>query len=471
MSMKRIFISANILVILSLFWAGCQTFGDMSKREEERQLRRLMRGSLDESGMYLNEHYQFRVRLPEGWPGDVGDPPEVLIVHPSSHHISRSSLRRQVTIRVNIWTREAGEGVIEFIERYSDVNQYEQVLQRPSMVEGFVSGRILFYAEKDGKPFRVMSLFVMKENEFVVVECSAPRDVYDNFESSFRTCLDSYESTREDLPELPDPNVTDVRSDPDAEHFDYTVAPGETLELLATLFLGHSERVWMLADLNEIDSVQAGQRILIPRTMRYEVNSRDTWRAISRRIFATGEYADTIRNFNNDIDLVAGTEVYIPLYYEETPVMGESYSDAAVRLYNDASLAKRLLDYNDLEPLGSLKKLKVPIYLKERYYIYTVQRGDSLAWIARWLTGDSSNYKQIADYNNIASPYRVIVNQQIKIPAYLVPDPGVFDRPLPRPTPRAATPSTPQPTVTPRHVSTPTPTPRPITDPGIFDIE
>jgi surface antigen/LysM repeat protein len=53
-------------------------------------------------------------------------------------------------------------------------------------------------------------------------------------------------------------------------------------------------------------------------------------------------------------------------------------------------------------------------------HVITVQAGDTLTGIALQETGDASNYKEIAVYNNIIDPNRIFPEQQIKIPQSLV---------------------------------------------------
>ncbi|MBX2885951.1 MAG: LysM peptidoglycan-binding domain-containing protein [Granulosicoccus sp.] len=52
---------------------------------------------------------------------------------------------------------------------------------------------------------------------------------------------------------------------------------------------------------------------------------------------------------------------------------------------------------------------------------YSVQPGDSLAGIARRLTGNIENWKTIAEFNEIADPSIIQVNDIILIPAELLP--------------------------------------------------
>ncbi|MCD4655704.1 LysM peptidoglycan-binding domain-containing protein, partial [bacterium] len=195
-----------------------------------------------------------------------------------------------------------------------------------------------------------------------------------------------------------------------------------------------------------------------------------------QKIFGDAKYAEEIQRYNGQEAIVVGKTVYIPLYSVETPVVGETYKDIARTHYGNEVLAERLLQYNNMQPLESLEHVKLPLFFKEHHYTYHVQSSDTLAWISRWLTGDASNYRAIAEANGIDYPYRLKVGQAIKVPASLVSDPTVFDKPIPRSKRPAKKPkSTPENKVESETIKTPVPTvtpePQPIEDPGLFDIE
>lgn len=474
--MNRFYHKIWILAALAVLWMGCKTIGDLSLREEERHLRRQKRGNISDTGVYLNEFYQFSIRLPEGWSGSVNDPPNVMLAAPTSKQVSNSEMRKNISITARVLERYPEENMDEFISRFTTASLYEKILQRPAEVKGFLAQKVMFYYEKDSKKVKVLSLVVLKETFAVVLDCSAPTSAFDNFEAIFGASLDSFKSTRTDLPEPPKEGVFEA-PDPALDFVSYIVSPLDTMESLAKMFLGSEDRIWMIVAENEMETVKAGDRIKIPRTMPYQVSQNDSWDMIAHRILGDSKYADVVKEYNISVKLNAGSDVRVPFYFSETPVIGDSYIDVARRHYDDPNLAQRILEYNNMEPLESLEKIKLPIALKERFYFYKVQPNDSLAWIARWLTGDANNFKKIADVNNIDAPYRLIINQELKIPASLVPDPSVFDRPapVPRPTPKPTPPQTTKgevlPTSTPAPVSTPTPTPRPIRDTGIFDVE
>jgi LysM repeat protein len=474
--MNRFYHKIWILAALAVLWMGCKTLGDLSLREEERNFRRQKRGNISDTGMYQNDFYQFSIRLPEGWSGSTGDPPNVLRAMPSSKQISNSDMRKNISISVRVIDRYPDETMDEFIARYATARNYEKILQRPAEVEGFLAQKVMFYYQQEAKTIKVLSLVVLKETAVVVLDCNAPASAFDNFEARFGASLDSFKSTRKELPELPKEGVFEA-PDPALDYVNYIVSPLDTMESLAKMFLGSEDRMWMIVAENEMETVKAGERIKIPRTMPYHVTRNDSWEMIAHKILGDSKYAGVVKEYNVSAELTVGSDIRVPLYFNETPVIGDSYIDVARRHYDDPNLAQRILEYNNMEPLESLEKVKLPISFKERFYVYKVQPNDSLAWIARWLTGDANNFRKIAEVNNIDPPYRLIINQELKIPTSLVPDPAVFDRPIPvpRPTPRPTQPKTTKgevlPTSTPAPASTPTPTPRPIRDTGIFDIE
>lgn len=53
---------------------------------------------------------------------------------------------------------------------------------------------------------------------------------------------------------------------------------------------------------------------------------------------------------------------------------------------------------------------------------YTVQVGDSLADIARRMTGASSNWQAIADYNDLENPDALRVGETVRVPPQLLAD-------------------------------------------------
>lgn len=82
---------------------------------------------------------------------------------------------------------------------------------------------------------------------------------------------------------------------------------------------------------------------------------------------------------------------------------------------------------------GALQE-SVPYEVTEDYNSgvirYTVQRGDGLGSIAEEFTGQTSNWKEIADYNNISNPRRLREGAVIEIPTELIPG---YNRPDPVP--------------------------------------
>ena len=94
---------------------------------------------------------------------------------------------------------------------------------------------------------------------------------------------------------------------------------------------------------------------------------------------------------------------------------------------------------------------------------YIVQRGDSLARIAKQVYGDPYKYPIIQQANNITDPSRIWVGQVLVIPSLE----GAPPPPTPTPTPVPTPPPTPTPTPAP--TPTPTPAPSPVPQPAPFD--
>ena len=473
--MKRSILISSFLIVLTLFWSGCQTLSDMTVSEEERNLRRLKRGNLSDAGVYTNSFYQLEFRVPEGWTGVLNDPPEILKVMPSSKEVSQGSARKFVSINLRVMDRVEDETVEQFVEKYTSLKGYEKILERPASVYGFPSSKLLFYGKEEGKEIKISALIVLRDKMVNILECKAQKQHFDNFESKFGMCLESFKATGTDVPKPVDEKPYEA-IDPATDYITYIVTPTDTLPGLAKSFLGSEERTWVIISMNESEKINAGDRLKIPRSLPYELQSGDTWQIISQKILGDPVYAEVVRDYNGKVDLATAKQIQIPLYTTETPVVGDSYVEISRRKYNDESLAQRLMEYNNLEPLDALKSVKMPIFLTDRYYVYKVQPNDSLAWIARWLTGDPNNYVRIGEVNGIEYPYRLIIGQELKIPASMVPDPTVFEKPLPKskPTEKPASqkaPVEPTPKPAPDATSTATPTPRPISDTGMFDIE
>ena len=57
-----------------------------------------------------------------------------------------------------------------------------------------------------------------------------------------------------------------------------------------------------------------------------------------------------------------------------------------------------------------------PVPSESPYITYTVQKGDSLWAIARRVLGDGNRYKEIAQANELTSPYIIQPNQILKVP-------------------------------------------------------
>ena len=80
----------------------------------------------------------------------------------------------------------------------------------------------------------------------------------------------------------------------------------------------------------------------------------------------------------------------------------------------------------------SAEDISVPYTVTEDYesgvISYTVQPGDGLGSIAEEFTGRTTNWKEIARYNNISNPRRLRVGTILEIPTDLIPG---YERPTP----------------------------------------
>ncbi|HPQ39135.1 MAG TPA: LysM peptidoglycan-binding domain-containing protein [bacterium] len=365
--MKRRCIVAIITMLIAVFlWNGCKTVTDLTKGSEERNLIRLKRGTYNAAGLYANIYYEFEVKMPEGWVGDVDDPPNVLVVNPSSKDIAQASARKFIDITVSVLRRPAEESLDSFVNRYAENKSYERILERPSMVTGGESKKILFYGRSDAKEMKIISLFVYREDSVIIVECRALKPLFDNVEAQFGACLDSFRITGKEKPnEYGDGRLSTL--DQDEDYIVYIVTTKDTAEELAKDFLGSEDRAWMIMSANEIERLKAGERIRIPRFISYEVKPGDSLPLIAQRVLGDAKYADLIRGYNNDAPIAEGSTIYIPLYDVELPVVGETYRDIAQRHYSDPDLADRLLQFNNLQPLESLERVKLPIFFRERF--------------------------------------------------------------------------------------------------------
>lgn len=468
----RWFIFLLSIIVLSTMWTGCKTVTDLTKGAEERNLIRLKRGSFTEAGLYSNTYFEFEVKMPEAWTGEIDDPPDVLVVHPSSRDIAESSARKFISIITRVTRLKAGETLEDAIDRYATSRRYDPILERPSSLLGAESKKVLFYSSNENKDMKIIALFVQRGENLIVVQCEALKPLFDNVEAQFGACLESFRITGKFKPD----DLTDgvlFTVDPAEDYMVHIVTTEDTPESLSLQFLGTEDRSWMIMSTNEIEKLTAGDRIKIPRFISYEVKLGDSIPLISQKILGDSKYTKEIQNYNKDIEFRAGTTVHIPLYTARPPVVGESYTDIARTHYNDEKQADHLLQYNNMEPVESLEEIKLPIIFKEKNYFYRVQSNDTLAWISRWLTGDPKNYRAIAEANNISYPYRLVVGQKLIVPARLVSDPTVFDKPIPKAKKAAPKKKDPEPGDEPKAtpVPTATPKPRPIDDPGLFDLD
>ncbi len=480
-----------VMVILSILivFGGCQL---LSPNTADQNLKQLKRGFISNDNTYANDYYEFKVKLPKSWKGAVGDPPQVLVCRPTSREIADGSARRLIDIKILVREVKEKETLDSVIESYKTGNGYEMVLERPGLVKDVESKRCIFYGNLKETPLKINSLFILRENKLVIIQCQAVKPLFDNVEAQFRYCMDSYLVTAKSaLPTTPTP-----MPDPFDREFDfvnYETLEGDTAQSLAKRFMGDDRRAWIIIKTNELDALTPGISIKIPRFVSYKALASDTFESISSKFFSTGSYANLIKQYNDGIDLAPEATIFLPLYEILQPEAGEDYANLAERIYTDALKADFLQAYNNKIPLSELEYVKLPIFMMKKFYTYKVEKGDSLAMIASWLTGDSRNYRAIAEANGITSPYMISLNQELKIPARLISDPDVFNRPKPKPKPR------PKPAVDPEGESaeaseeigdaeameepgegeaeaveegpTPTPLPLPGGDIGIYDLD
>lgn len=88
-------------------------------------------------------------------------------------------------------------------------------------------------------------------------------------------------------------------------------------------------------------------------------------------------------------------------------------------------------DRSQTSPIGDIPN-DVPYQVTEDYtsgvISYTVQRGDRLGDIAQEFTGETRNWREIAQYNNISNPRSLQEGMILEIPTHMVPG---YERPAP----------------------------------------
>lgn len=426
-------------------------------------MKKLKRGQFSD-GTYRNEFYEFEMNIPKGWSAKTDKPPIVLTGVPPSHEIPDPAARKFIDIQARVGSRLPGEKLEEAIQRYLQSNGFEQVSVSPGFVASAESRICAATGYWKENIIRILSLVVLQEKDVVVVQCRALRPLYDNVEAQFRYCLDSFTITTKPIrPVEPEPALRPF--DPDLDSFSYIVVEGDTIETIARRFMGNENRAWIIIQNNEIEELKPGMRLKIPRTVPYRIREADDWSGISRNVLGHGKYASWLQEYNQNLEWKIGETIFIPLYTQREAQFREGYVDIAKQVYEDVDKADFLMIYNGNRSMNELDQVKLPIFLFSQFYIYKVQKGDTLAMIAAWLTGDSQKYREIAEANNLSSPYVLSPGQELKIPAVLVPDPTVLTRSRPRPQRPAETPPgkptpTPRP-ARPRQIMTPTPSQAP----------
>ncbi len=426
--------------------AGCASIGLFDEQDQASKLKNLKRGSISGDGLYRNEFYEFEVRLPKGWTGTVGDPPTVLRCESQDKSID-SSVRRFVSIEAIVSSCQDTDTIDTVIERYIQSNQargFEVVSQRDSMNLKKDARICVIGAKSKESPIKIMSLVTKRDTRIVILECSALRPLFDNFESQFSYAVSNFAFTSkssEELKATPVPRLFD----PQMDYFSYTIVEGDTLAVIAQTYMGTDKHADSIKQLNTLDSLTIGQTILIPRAVSYTIAQGDTYEAVAKQQMQTAENAAWLKEYNESLPWESGQTIRIPLYKLEEPVPREGYYDLARRIFGRSDLSDFLNIYNDGKALNSLSKVRLPLFLFKYSYSYRVQSGDTLAKIAGWATGDPKNAKVIGQYNNLKEPYSLTTGQMIEIPKNLVKDPSVFDRGKSRPKPSSKEPKPTQP--------------------------
>lgn len=99
--------------------------------------------------------------------------------------------------------------------------------------------------------------------------------------------------------------------------------------------------------------------------------------------------------------------------YREQDGSGDIYYDLELSEYKFTNIKQSKKEYEDPIKTGSKKDVKRET--KETPKTYTVKAGDTLSIIAKKTTGNSANYKKIAEKNNIKNPNIIKVGQVLKL--------------------------------------------------------
>jgi S-formylglutathione hydrolase FrmB/LysM repeat protein len=123
----------------------------------------------------------------------------------------------------------------------------------------------------------------------------------------------------------------------------HTVVAGETLWQLALRFYGDAELHRLIATASGIsdpDTIDVGQRLIIPDFTRHTVVAGDTLSALASRFYGDAELSRLIATASGISDpavIDVGQRLIIPDITKHTVVAGDTLSALASRFYGDAS--------------------------------------------------------------------------------------------------------------------------------------
>lgn len=129
------------------------------------------------------------------------------------------------------------------------------------------------------------------------------------------------------------------------------------------------------------------------------------------------------------VSIVSCTTTNSPL--DEIPIISDIRKSMKIKeliktaeYYEKKGLTKYELwawkDVQAVDPNNEKARLKVNQLegeLKEKYYLHTVKKGDTLSELAKMYYGDLLKYKEIAEFNNFDDNIIIFVGQKIKIPS------------------------------------------------------
>lgn len=103
-----------------------------------------------------------------------------------------------------------------------------------------------------------------------------------------------------------------------------TAKVGDTLASLAAQYLGDERRAPYLAEFNGLttdSSLAAGMSLSIPLRVTYRANNKESLRAVAAALFADGDKADLLRDYNDlKVDeLEKGQTITVPIYLRVQP--------------------------------------------------------------------------------------------------------------------------------------------------------